>query len=95
MTAAEAEYARAIGVRPVINSLHQARVWAEAGGGACDLMVDTGINRLGLAPAQLCDPAVAALEVQALMSHLSSAEEDTPVSSSQLPHARPRAHPCV
>ncbi|MBD60047.1 MAG: alanine racemase [Citromicrobium sp.] len=84
MTAAEAEYARAIGVRPVINSLHQARVWAEAGGGACDLMVDTGINRLGLAPAQLCDPAVAALEVQALMSHLSSADEDSPANASQL-----------
>ena len=40
------------GVRPVINSLHQARLWLDAGGGPCDLMVDTGINRLGLPPAR-------------------------------------------
>src|SRR5688572_24573293 len=46
----DAAFARATGVRPVINSLHQARLWSDAGGGPCDLMVDTGINRLGLPP---------------------------------------------
>ena len=72
---AEAAYARATGVRPVINSLHQARVWTRTGGGPCDLMVDTGINRLGIAPSEAGDPAIGALEVQALLSHLACADE--------------------
>lgn len=85
LDAAEAAYARAAGVRPVINSLRQARLWLEAGGGPCDLMVDTGINRLGLAPAELGDPAIAALEVQVLMSHLACADEpDSAMNARQL-----------
>ena len=74
---AEAAYARETGVRPVINSLHQAQVWTRTGGGPCDLMVDTGINRLGIAPREAGDPAIAALEVQTLMSHLACADEDS------------------
>ena len=81
---AEASYAKATGVLPVINSLHEARVWDEAGGGACNLMVDTGINRLGVPPSDLSDPAIQALDVKILMSHLSSAEEDTPANAAQL-----------
>jgi alanine racemase len=65
----DAQFARATGVRPVINSLHQARLWRDAGGGPCDLMVDTGINRLGLPPSQIGDPLIAALEVDTLLSH--------------------------
>ena len=61
LRAEDAQFARATGVRPVINSLLQAKLWVEAGGGPCDLMVDTGINRLGLPPAQIGDPLVAAL----------------------------------
>ena len=79
----DAAFAKATGVRPVINSLHQARLWLEAGGGACDLMVDTGINRLGLPPEQIGDPVVARLEVQTLMSHLASADEDSPQNEAQ------------
>ena len=70
-------YALASGVRPVINSLHQARLWLDAGGGECDLMLDTGINRLGLAPAEVGDPRVARLQVETVMSHLASADEDS------------------
>ncbi|MBB3032881.1 alanine racemase [Alteriqipengyuania lutimaris] len=84
MTAAEAQYAIATGVRPVINSLHQARLWHEAGGGACHLMVDTGINRLGITPGELSDPLLKHLDVHVLMSHLSSAEETTPANGHQL-----------
>lgn len=80
----DAQFARATGVLPVINSLHQARVWTESGGGPCDLMVDTGINRLGLPPAELGDPAVAALEIDTLMSHLASADEDVAQNARQL-----------
>jgi alanine racemase len=80
----DAAFAIATGVRPVINSVHQAKVWAEAGGGLCDLMVDSGINRLGLAPAEVGDPAIAALQVDTLMSHLASADEDVPQNERQL-----------
>lgn len=75
VSAGEADYARAIGVRPVINSLHQARLWTQGGGGWCDLMVDTGINRLGLRMDELGDPAIAALKVETLLSHLACADE--------------------
>jgi len=95
---AEAAWARASGVRPVINSPEQAARWIVAGGGPCHLMVDTGMNRLGLSVADLGDPAVAALEIDVLMSHLSSAEDDSPLNETQrrawagvcaaIPHAR-------
>lgn len=81
---AEAKYARATGVRPVINSLSQAALWARTGGGACDLMVDTGINRLGIRPGEIGDPAIAALKVHTLMSHLACADEDSAMNAAQL-----------
>lgn len=84
LTGEDAAYAQATGVRPVINSVEQARRWLDAGGGPCDLMVDTGINRLGLALAALGDEAIARLEVQVLMSHLASADEDVPLNQLQL-----------
>ncbi len=77
-------YARAIGAVPVINSVGQARMWSEAGGGPCHLMVDTGINRLGVAPDELDDPAIAALDVGILMSHLASADDDAAINDRQL-----------
>ena len=80
----DADYARAAGVKPVINSVEQAQRWIEAGGGPCDLMIDTGINRLGVPLAAIGDPTIAALEVDVLMSHLASADEDSPLNSTQL-----------
>ena len=76
VTPEEASYARACGARPVINSLHQARLWLESDGGSCDLMIDTGMNRLGIRPEEAGDPLIQQLDVDILMSHLSSAEED-------------------
>jgi alanine racemase len=76
VTAEDAAFAKSAGVRPVINSLDQARLWQRAGGGRCDLMVDTGINRLGVPPALLRDPAIGPLTVDTLLSHLASADED-------------------
>jgi alanine racemase len=84
LTPAEAAYARALGVRPVINSLHQAQLWIDAAGGACDLMVDTGINRLGLPLDDLGNALIQQLEIDALLSHLASADEDTPLNARQL-----------
>jgi len=68
----------------VIDSLRQARLWGEAGGGLCDLMIDSGINRLGIAPAELADPAVQALDVHTLLSHLACADEDVAMNARQL-----------
>jgi alanine racemase len=77
-------YAKATGVRPVINSLTQARTWIEEGGGTCHLMVDTGINRLGLSIDELGDPLIGLLDVDILMSHLASADEDSATNTLQL-----------
>ena len=83
-TPEDAAFARETGVRPVIDSLRQARLWGEAGGGPCDLMIDSGINRLGIAPAELADPAVQALDVHTLLSHLACADEDVAMNAKQL-----------
>lgn len=84
LTAEDARFARETGVRPVINTLAQARLWLEAGGGPCDIMVDTGINRLGLAMADLGDEALAGLQIDVLHSHLASSEEGIPLNALQL-----------
>ena len=81
--AQEAAFARASGAVPVINSVHQAKVWREAGVGPCHVMVDTGINRLGVSMAQLQHPAVQELEVQVLLSHLACADEDSAMNARQ------------
>ncbi len=83
LDARDAAYALATGTKPVINSRHQAQLWLDAGGGLCDLMVDSGINRLGLPMDALGDEAIARLEVDLLMSHLACADEDVPLNELQ------------
>ncbi len=83
LTDADAAYARTTGVKPVINSVSQARRWQDAGGGRCDLMVDTGINRLGLPLTDLGDLAIAALDIDVLLSHLASADEQSSLNALQ------------
>lgn len=92
LSAEDAHYARATGVCPVINSVEQAQVWKEAGGGACALMLDSGINRLGISTVQLNDPAIAALDVTVFMSHLASADEDCAQNVAQLEAFRSARH---
>ncbi len=77
-------FARATGVRPVLNSLEQVARWQASGGGSCDLMVDTGINRLGIPMAAIGDPALKGLSIETLLSHLASADEDSPRNDLQL-----------
>ncbi len=83
LSALDAAFARTNELRPVINSLAQARLWHAADGGPCDLMVDTGINRLGLPLDDLGDPTVAALDIETLHSHLACAEDDAPQNERQ------------
>ncbi|MWV28018.1 alanine racemase [Erythrobacter sp. GH3-10] len=79
----EANYAKATGAIPVLNSLHQAQIWLESGGGPCHLMVDSGINRLGVEPDQLGNPLLQRLEIDTLLSHLASADEDSEQNARQ------------
>ena len=83
-SAAEAHWAREAGVRPVINSPAQAQAWLGAGGGTCDVMVDTGINRLGIPWRDLGSELIARLDIDTLHSHLASSEEaDSPLNPLQ------------
>lgn len=77
-------YALSMGVVPVINSIEQARRWAGMGGARCHLMVDSGINRLGVAPGDLSDPVIQSLSIDTVMSHLASADEDSAMNARQL-----------
>jgi len=65
--------------RPVLNSMAQVARW-RATGRPCDVMVDTGMNRLGLSATD----DLRGLSIQTLMSHLASADEDVDQTSGQL-----------
>lgn len=80
----DAAFAMATGAVPVINSIEQAHRWVQAGGGVCHLMIDTGINRLGIAPDEINDDAIKALDIDIVMSHLSSADENSDANTKQL-----------
>lgn len=84
LDATEAAYARETGAVPVIDSVRQAKLWLESGGGPCHLMVDTGINRLGIGRDEISDPAIRSLEVGVLLSHLACADEDSAMNARQL-----------
>lgn len=69
---------------PVLNTPAEAARWAAAAPGKrAHLMVDTGMNRLGLAPADLSG-LPAGLAIDLLMSHLACAcEPDHPMNAAQ------------
>ena len=69
--------------RPVLNSREQIARWRDAGGGACDVMVDTGMNRLGIAAADIADGVLDGLMIETLMSHLACADEDVAMNRRQ------------
>ncbi len=69
--------------RPVLNSLEQVARWREiAPGRPCDVMVDTGMNRLGLRTDQI--EAIDGLTIDTLHSHLACADEDNAMNERQL-----------
>jgi alanine racemase len=69
--------------RPVLSTPAQIARWRAAGGGACDVMVDTGMNRLGVAPADVAAGLLDGLAIETLMSHLACADEDVPMNARQ------------
>lgn len=73
--------------RPCLNTVEQVARWKEvAPDRACDVMIDTGINRLGLRPTEV--GALEGLAIDTLHSHLACAEEDDPLNGMQLERFR-------
>jgi len=70
--------------RPVLNTARQVQRWREAGGGVCDVMVDTGMNRLGLSIDEARSGLLDGLAIDTLMSHLACADEPHPLNRLQL-----------
>ncbi len=79
----DVEAALASRARPVLSSVEQVARWKEvAAGRTCDVMIDTGMNRLGLRTAEIA--ALEGLAIDTLMSHLACADEDHALNASQL-----------
>ena len=77
--------ARTLPARPVLGSLEQIARWREAGEGRpCDVMIDTGMNRLGLRVEEATGGALDSLTIETLLSHLASADEDSEQNARQL-----------
>jgi alanine racemase len=68
---------------PVLNTAAQADHWRGAGGGTCHVMLDTGMNRLGLGEDDLKAGALDGLMIDTLMSHLASADENSTKNEDQ------------
>ena len=71
--------------RPVLNTPLQVARWREAAPERpCDVMIDTGMNRLGLSPRDLADGVLEGLEIDTVMSHLACGDEDVVMNRGQL-----------
>ena len=71
--------------RPVLNTPRQVVRWREAGQGRpCDVMIDTGMNRLGLSAEAVREGVLDGLRIHTLMSHLACADEDVEMNAAQL-----------
>lgn len=69
--------------RPVLNSAEQVARWRGTDR-PCDVMVDTGMNRLGLPPELACSGLLDGLRIETLMSHLACADTpDHPINARQ------------
>ena len=82
--AGEADMAAALAspARPVLNSPGQVARWRETGR-PCDVMVDTGMSRLGVSAADVAGGLLDGLAIETLMSHLACADEDSPANAAQ------------
>ena len=83
----DVEAALKLPARPCLNSVEQVARWKEiAPRRDCDVMVDTGINRLGLRPTEI--GVLDGLAIDTLHSHLACADEDTAMNAMQLERFR-------
>jgi alanine racemase len=73
--------------RPVLNSIEQVARWKQiAPERTCDVMIDTGMNRLGLRPEET--GSLEGLKIDTLHSHLACADEDSSMNRRQLERFR-------
>ncbi len=80
--AADVATALSSAARPVLNTPAQVARWKEsAPQRACDVMVDTGMNRLGLRAEEI--DILDGLQIETLMSHLACADEDHAMNAVQ------------
>ncbi|MCG6120882.1 MAG: alanine racemase [Blastomonas sp.] len=73
----EEALALATGAVPVLNSADQIARWRTMGGGACHVMIDTGMGRLGIDWRDDVAGLCAGLDIDLCLSHLASADEDS------------------
>ena len=85
--AGDVEVALGSAAAPVLNTVEQVARWKEvAPGRPCDVMIDTGMNRLGLRPNEVS--ALEGLSIHTLHSHLACADEDHDLNKRQLERFR-------
>ena len=83
----DVEAALASPARPVLNSRAQVARWKEiAPDRPCDVMIDTGMNRLGIRATHIA--LLAGLAIDTLHSHLACADEDCALNEMQLERFR-------
>ena len=83
----DAEAALRLPARPCLNSIEQVARWKEiAPERPCDVMIDTGMNRLGLRPTEI--ESLGGLMIDTLHSHLACANEDSAMNAMQLERFR-------
>ena len=83
----DVEAALSLNARPVLNTVEQVSRWKQvAADRPCDVMIDTGMNRLGLRPDEIS--ALDGLAIETLHSHLACADEDSELNAKQLQRFR-------
>ena len=84
---ADGDAALQLPARPCLNTIEQVARWKTiAPAKPCDVMIDTGINRLGLRPTEI--GALDGLTIDTVHSHLACADEDTAMNAMQLDRFR-------
>lgn len=77
----EIEAFRLLRAQPVLNSAQQVALWRAAGAGSAadlmpaNLMIDTGMNRLGVRPEEVAGLDLSGLSLDIALTHLASADE--------------------
>lgn len=69
--------------KPVLNSMEQIQRWRNTGQ-SCDIMINSGMNRLGINAGDLPTFDWTTLDIDIVMSHLASADEDVSQNTNQL-----------
>lgn len=77
------DLARRISAKPMLNCPEQVAAWRDTGL-PCDVMINSGMNRLGIDPADVSAIDWNGLQVDVLASHLASADEDCAQNADQL-----------